>query len=110
MNNVHLNKWLWACGFFKTAVLAKQAIETSILLNANIAQANVNLKLGDRIIIIHHRAERAQEIEVTGLASRRYNQENSKNLYQILRVIPYPKALQLWKNCALAANLVVDFA
>lgn len=79
-STVRLDLWLWAARFFRTRVLAKQAIETGkVAIDGQRAKASRGVRVGDAL-----RVERSGEVfavEVLGLSDVRGPASAAQALY-----------------------------
>lgn len=80
LNNLRLDKWLWAARFFKTRNLAKSAIEKGqVLYDGQRPKVSRIVNLGAKLTITQGWAKK--EIEVLGLASQRGPAPQAQLLY-----------------------------
>lgn len=81
MNNVRLDKWLWAARFFKTRSLATQAIDGGkILLNEEHPKPAKEVKLADRLKIRIGPTE--YDVFVRALSDKRGPAPEARLLYE----------------------------
>jgi len=80
MDDVRLDKWLWAARFFKTRSLAKHAIETGkVDIGGQRAKPSRPVHVGDALRIV--RGEETFEVEVRGLSDTRGQAPVAQALY-----------------------------
>lgn len=78
---VRLDQWLWAARFFKTRVLAKQAIEAGrVLVGEAVAKPARAVRIGDSLQVT--RGDERFEIDVLALSSRRGPASAAQALYR----------------------------
>ena len=76
-----LDKWLWACRFYKTRALASEAISGGkVHLNGERVKPSRNIKVGDMLEIT--RAQFEFNITVKGLNKYRRPAEEAQQLYK----------------------------
>ncbi len=81
MDNVRIDKWLWAARFFKTRSLATDAVDTGrVRLDGERIKPAKAVKLGDTFSI-DNGSER-WEVVVTGISEARGNATIARTLYQ----------------------------
>lgn len=81
MDNVRIDKWLWAARFFKTRSLAQQAVEGGkVQLGGQRVKPSRPVRLGD--IITTPRGHDLCTVVVTGLAEKRGSAPQAALLYQ----------------------------
>ncbi|HMM57265.1 MAG: RNA-binding S4 domain-containing protein [Xanthomonadales bacterium PRO7] len=79
--SVRLDVWLWAARFFKTRVLAKQAIESGkIRIHDGAGKASKLLHVGDRLRIA--RGEEQFEVDVLVLLAQRGSAVVAQSCYR----------------------------
>ena len=80
-SRVRLDKWLWAARFYKTRVLAAEAIDTGqARLNGEHVRPAHAVREGDMISVRKHGL--AWEVEVTGVCDRRGPAIEAAKLYR----------------------------
>lgn len=81
LENLRIDKWLWAARFYKTRQLAVKAIKNGqILINGQRTKPAALLKLGDVLIVkkgIHE-----TEIEALGISQQRGSATVAQTLYR----------------------------
>jgi ribosome-associated heat shock protein Hsp15 len=78
---VRLDKWLWAARFFKTRVLASQAVTGGkVHLSGNRIKPSRKVKLADCFEV--QRGYERFEVIVTGLSERRGSATDAQGLYR----------------------------
>lgn len=81
VENVRIDKWLWAARFFKTRSLATDAVDSGkIRLNGDRVKPARSVKMGDTLAIDNGATE--WEVVVTGLADVRGSATVAQALYQ----------------------------
>lgn len=81
IDNVRLDKWLWAARFYKTRQLAVKSLKNGkISLDRQTVKPASNLKLGDRLVI--KRGLHEIEVEVLGLSEKRGSATIAQTLYR----------------------------
>ncbi|MCZ6758904.1 MAG: S4 domain-containing protein [Gemmatimonadetes bacterium] len=81
MNEVRLDRWLWATRFFKTRRNATEAIEGGkVHLNGRRTKKSKALKLGDELRI--RKGPYESFVTVTGLAEKRRSAKEAVLLYE----------------------------
>jgi ribosome-associated heat shock protein Hsp15 len=79
--SVRLDKWLWAARFFKTRVLASQAVTGGkVHLSGNRIKPSRKVKLDDCFEV--QRGYERFEVIVTGLSERRGSATDAQGLYR----------------------------
>ena len=79
--SVRLDKWLWAARFFKTRVLASQAVTGGkVQLSGNRIKPSRKVKLDDCFEV--QRGYERFEVIVTGLSERRGSATDAQGLYR----------------------------
>jgi ribosome-associated heat shock protein Hsp15 len=79
--SVRLDKWLWAARFFKTRVLASQAVTGGkVHLSGNRVKPSRKVKLDDCFEV--RRGYERFEVIVTGLSERRGSATDAQGLYR----------------------------
>ncbi len=80
-SNIRLDKWLWACRFYKTRAIAKAAIDGGkIQYQGNKPKAGKTVKLGDTVKLRQGYDEKI--VTVIGLSDRRQSATIAQSLYQ----------------------------
>jgi len=80
LENVRLDRWLFAARFYKTRSQAVKACEGGkVKVNGRAAKPHKNLRIGDKLTI-HHRG-RYRNVEVAGLAERGLPPKIARELY-----------------------------
>ncbi|MGN6388571.1 MAG: RNA-binding S4 domain-containing protein [Burkholderiaceae bacterium] len=80
MDNVRIDKWLWAARFFKTRSLATDAVEAGrVRWNEDRVKPARAVKAGDRLLIDNGSTE--WEVIVTGVADKRGSAAVAQTLY-----------------------------
>lgn len=80
MNNVRIDKWLWAARFFKTRSLATDAVDRGkVLLNRERTKPAHGVKVGDRLAINNGATE--WEVLVVALSEVRGSAPMAQALY-----------------------------
>lgn len=81
MDNVRLDKWLWAARFFKTRALAKKAIEGGkVHYNGDRAKTSKSVEVGALIRV--PQGWDAWEVEVLALSDQRRGAPEARALYR----------------------------
>jgi len=81
MDQLRIDKWLWAARFYKTRALATKAVNGGrVHLNGERAKAAKGVKIGDQLAI--SRGQETLEIHVLGLAPRRGPAKEAAGLYE----------------------------
>ncbi|WP_445158215.1 RNA-binding S4 domain-containing protein [Halomonas sp. E14] len=81
MDNVRLDKWLWAARFFKTRALAKKAIEGGkVHYNGGRAKTSKNVEVGALIRV--PQGWDTWEVEVMALSDQRRGAAEARELYR----------------------------
>jgi ribosome-associated heat shock protein Hsp15 len=81
LDDLRLDRWLWAARFFKTRSLAQQAIAGGhVHLNGQRVKAARSVRPGDRLEIT--RGEERFEVRVVALAARRGPAAVARSLYE----------------------------
>lgn len=81
LNEVRIDKWLWAARFFKTRSLAKKNVEQGkIKVAGQKCKPSRNVQIGDMVII--KKNDMLFEVEVTGLAEKRGSATIAHTLYK----------------------------
>lgn len=81
LQNVRVDKWLWAARFFKTRTLAQEAVELGrVRLEGNRIKSSRELKLGDRLEIT--RGEEKFTVYVQALSTVRGPASVAQTLYR----------------------------
>ncbi|KUJ72326.1 RNA-binding S4 domain-containing protein [Thiomicrospira sp. WB1] len=83
MNEVRLDKWLWAARFFKTRSLAQAAVKGGkVVLNGQRKpKPSKTVAQGDELIITQ--AHRKVTVSVQALSDKRGNAEMAQTLYSL---------------------------
>jgi len=80
IDNVRIDKWLWAARFFKIRSLATEAVKGGhIWLNGTRSKASKNVQIGDEITI--QKGSEQFTIHITGLADKRGSATIAQSLY-----------------------------
>ena len=81
MNNVRLDKWLWACRFYKTRAIAKTAIDGGkVQYDGNKAKPSKIVQIDDCIKLRQGFEEKS--VIVTALSDRRQSASIAQTLYK----------------------------
>jgi ribosome-associated heat shock protein Hsp15 len=81
MDNVRMDKWLWAARFFKTRPLAQKSCEMGrIESNGHLAKPARDVRIGDKLKIKNEGGE--YEIEVLALSETRGPAARAQTLYR----------------------------
>jgi len=81
INNMRLDKWLWAARFFKTRKLAAEAVNGGkVHLNGQRSKPGKEVKIGSNLLI--RKDQYSWEITVTGLNQQRRPAKEAVLLYQ----------------------------
>lgn len=81
MDNVRIDKWLWAARFFKTRSLAADAVETGkVKLDGERIKPARAVRVGDKLHIDN--GADAWEVEVLGISDKRGGAPVARLLYQ----------------------------
>ncbi|WP_338770196.1 S4 domain-containing protein [Massilia sp. METH4] len=81
MDNVRIDKWLWAARFFKTRNLAIDAIDTGkVKINGDRVKPARLLKLGEKLYINNGSDE--WDVLVVGLSDQRQGAPIARTLYE----------------------------
>ncbi len=81
MDNVRIDKWLWAARFFKTRSLATDAVDTGrVRLDGERIKPAKAVKLADKLTIDN--GSDRWEVVVTGISESRGNATIARTLYQ----------------------------
>ena len=81
MDNVRIDKWLWAARFFKTRSLAQDAVETGkVKVGGERVKPSRVLRLGDMLAIDNGADE--WEVRVLGISDKRGGAPVARLLYQ----------------------------
>lgn len=81
MNEVRLDRWLWAARFFKTRRTATEAVEGGkVHLNGRRPKKSKAVKIGDELRI--RRGLYESVVRVTGLADKRRSAKEAVLLYE----------------------------
>ncbi len=81
MDNVRIDKWLWAARFFKTRSLATDAVDTGrVRLEGERIKPARAVKLGDRLAIDN--GSDAWEVVVLGISDKRGAAPVARALYE----------------------------
>lgn len=78
--SVRLDKWLWAARFYKTRMLAKQAIESGHV-EVGGERAKVSRELSVGVLISLRRGQERMEVTVLGLSDQRGGAPQARQLY-----------------------------
>ena len=80
MNNIRLDKWLWACRFYKTRAIAKTAIDSGkVQYDDSKAKPSKIVKVGDCIKLRQSFDEKT--IEIMALSDKRQSASIAQTLY-----------------------------
>ncbi|MCP5267364.1 MAG: RNA-binding S4 domain-containing protein [Burkholderiaceae bacterium] len=80
MNELRIDKWLWAARFFKTRGLAQTAIENGrVLVGSERPKASRNVRPGDSLLV--RQTDDWREIRVLGLSDKRGPASIAQQLY-----------------------------
>lgn len=80
MDNVRLDKWLWACRFYKTRAIAKTAIDGGkVHYDGSKAKPSKTVQIGDSIKLRQGFDEKT--IKVVALSDRRQSATVAQSLY-----------------------------
>lgn len=81
MDNVRIDKWLWAARFFKTRSLATDAVDTGrVRLDGDRIKPARAVKLGDKLAIDN--GSDAWEVVVLGISDKRGAAPVARELYE----------------------------
>ena len=81
MDNVRIDKWLWAARFFKTRSLATDAVDTGrVKLDGDRIKPARPVKLGDKLAIDN--GSDAWEVVVLGISDKRGAAPVARELYE----------------------------
>ncbi len=81
MDNVRIDKWLWAARFFKTRSLATDAVDTGrVRLDGERIKPAKAVRLGDKLTVDN--GSDRWEVVVTGISESRGNATIARTLYQ----------------------------
>ena len=81
MDNVRIDKWLWAARFFKTRSLASDAVETGkVKLGGERVKPARAVRVGDKLAIDNGADE--WEVQVLGISDKRGGAPVARLLYQ----------------------------
>jgi len=81
MDNVRIDKWLWAARFFKTRSLAADAVETGkVKLDGERVKPARAVRVGDKLAIDNGSDE--WEVQVLGISDKRGGAPVARLLYQ----------------------------
>ncbi|HEY0490070.1 MAG TPA: S4 domain-containing protein [Telluria sp.] len=81
MDNVRIDKWLWAARFFKTRSLATDAVDTGrVKLDGDRIKPARAVKLGDKLTIDN--GSDAWEVVVLGISDKRGSAPVARELYE----------------------------
>ncbi len=81
VDDMRLDKWLWAARFYKTRSLATQAIEAGqVKLNSDRCKPAKEVRIGDEILVRHGGLE--WQVIVMGLSDRRGSASVAQELYE----------------------------
>lgn len=81
MDELRIDKWLWAARFFKTRSIAQEEVSLGrVLLNGQRAKPSRDVKPGDRLEI--HRSGEVFHVYVEALSNQRGPAEAAQKLYR----------------------------
>ena len=81
MNEVRIDKWLWAARFYKTRSLAQQMVEGGkVHVDGQRVKASKPVRVGQ--VIVLRQGEVQREVEVLALAEKRGSAPQAALLYQ----------------------------
>lgn len=81
MNEVRIDKWLWAARFYKTRSLAQQMVEGGkVHVDGQRVKASKPVRVGQ--VIVLRQGEIQREVEVLALAEKRGSAPQAALLYQ----------------------------
>ena len=81
MDNVRIDKWLWAARFFKTRSLATDAVDTGrVKLDGDRIKPARAVKVGDKLSIDN--GSDAWEVVVLGISDKRGSAPVARELYE----------------------------
>lgn len=81
MDEIRIDKWLWAARFFKTRGLAQTAIETGrVLVAGERVKLSRPVRVGDRILV--RIGDIAREVQVAGVSDQRGPAPVAQQLYE----------------------------
>lgn len=81
LQNLRIDKWLWTARFFKTRVLATEAVKGArVLLNDRRVKPSQNIMVGDKLWI--RRGEEEMTIYIKSLNLQRRPAREMINLYE----------------------------
>lgn len=81
MNEVRIDKWLWAARFYKTRSLAQQMVEGGkVHVDGQRVKASKPVRVGQRVVL--RQGELQREVEVLALAEKRGSAPQAALLYQ----------------------------
>lgn len=81
MDNIRIDKWLWAARFFKTRSLATDAVDTGrVKLDGDRIKPARAVKVGDKLSIDN--GSDAWEVVVLGLSDKRGSAPVARELYE----------------------------
>lgn len=81
MDQLRIDKWLWAARFYKTRGLAAKAVNGGrVHLNGERAKAAKGIKIGDQLLI--SRGRETFEIQVLGIGVQRGPATEAAGLYE----------------------------
>lgn len=81
MDDIRIDKWLWAARFFKTRGLAQTAIETGrVLVAGERVKLSRPVRVGDRILV--RIGDIAREVQVAAVSDQRGPAPVAQQLYE----------------------------
>ena len=81
MNEVRIDKWLWAARFYKTRSLAQQMVEGGkVHVDGQRVKASKPVRVGQLVVL--RQGELQREVEVLALAEKRGSAPQAAVLYQ----------------------------
>ena len=81
MNEVRIDKWLWAARFYKTRSLAQQMVEGGkVHVDGQRVKASKPVRVGQLVVL--RQGELQREVEVLALAEKRGSAPQAALLYQ----------------------------
>ncbi len=81
MDNLRIDKWLWAARFFKTRSLACDELQKNrVQINGNVAKPSREVKVGDTVQLRQGVVERT--VVVRAISAQRANATAAQTLYE----------------------------